>query len=92
MILLLSISLSIQTALATNCNDVIQACEKAIDAKNEQIIELGKGLDLITTQNVELRDIVTTQDKQLSAWYRNPFIMLGLGVIAGGATALVLSK
>ena len=76
------------TATTTSCNDVIAACDKALVAKDIQIKDLGVVVDMQKTQNENLTDIVTRQDAELAAWYRNPLIM----ALIGGAVAAVILK
>lgn len=68
-----------------SCGDVITACDKALAHKDGAI----GGLQMVVLQRDELikmqKTTIEEQDAKLSAWYRNPWLLLGLGVVAGMA-------
>jgi hypothetical protein len=65
------------------CQDVIKACDQALEDKNKAIEKLNLGLAESTKQAGELSVELDKKEKQLSAWYRNPFILIGLGLLGG---------
>lgn len=78
--------------MATTCNDVIAKCDAALAAKDEQI----RLSDLALKQSMEfsgnLAVVAQDRERQLNAWYRNPFIMLILGAAVGGLVYGVATK
>lgn len=90
---MIAFAMSISLAQASppsppSCADVILACDKALSAKDTQIKDLGVVVDLQKSQDSYLTDTVTRQSAELSAWYRNPLIMM----LIGGAITAVLVK
>lgn len=75
-----------------DCQEVIAKCDtalaekqKAIDIYSQALDSCRKGSeDLQTRLNIEL-------DKEQSV-LRNPIVMVGLGIIAGGLVTLYLTK
>lgn len=72
-----------KTAL-NSCWDAVGACNQVVKAKDKEIslcqLGLVQTLDHAAMLDLELKD---TQDK-LQSWYRNPFVMVALGLIVGG--------
>jgi len=69
----------------TTCNDVIQACDEALAAKNK---EIDFSIRVITTQDTELtrvRQDLRDEVANNNVWYKNPTILILLGVVAGVA-------
>ena len=64
-------------------------CKAALDSRNQEIqlcqLAVSKGVE----QNSQLSQTIESQDAKLSAFYRNPFFMFGLGVLAAGAVGLL---
>jgi hypothetical protein len=60
-------------------------CKAAIGQKNQEIqlcrLAVSKGVE----QNSQLNQTIESQDAKLSAWYRNPFLLLAIGLVAGVA-------
>lgn len=72
------------------CKDVIEACDKVLEAKNKEITkkdEVIKELDLgLKDSNERLLNAVEDKkkaEKERDVWYRNPLIMIPLGIIGG---------
>lgn len=66
-----------------SCGDVIKACDLALSDKDAQVqtrdAEIGTQGMLLKSQ----ADALAEKDRQLGAWYRSPWLYLGLG-LAGG--------
>lgn len=76
-------SLTVQAATPT-CDQVLSLCDKALDAKDKELklcnLGLVQTLDAKEALRLELEEV---KDKQNSI-FRNPFLYLGIGLIAGG--------
>jgi peptidoglycan hydrolase CwlO-like protein len=86
-----------QTGLAEtkspSCRDVIKACDETIASKNKALEISNLAIKEAQKQVGDLTTQVNDKNEQLSAWYRNPFILGMLGVLAGGlATAIVIKR
>jgi hypothetical protein len=68
-----------------SCEDVLKKCDAALDAKNRQIEKLELGLTKQTERVADLSAQVEDKNQQLQAWYRNPFVMLSIGLVTGAA-------
>lgn len=71
---------------------MIQAATQAIQDQ-KKVIDLQKlairdSVQTIDTQAIIIKD----QDKELSAWYRNPIVMLPLGILTGIVVYGTISK
>lgn len=68
---------------SVSCGDVIRACDDALQKAQGQIdlrdMEILKYDVMSKTQ----ADQIAEKDRQLNAWYRSPWLYLGLG-LAGG--------
>lgn len=74
---------SIKNSFATECKDVIYACDRAIAAKDE---EIQAHKNVIKTQdniNQMLNEKVVKLEESKNAIWNNPFVLIGLGVIGG---------
>lgn len=75
-----------------SCEQTLNSCATAVDT----LLEVTKrSTDLITN----LKDGVASRDLKIEdleaanhAWYKNPTIMIPLGVVIGGATVLLIRK
>jgi hypothetical protein len=82
--LLLAMSIFAQTATAApSCQEVLSKCDTALAAKNTEIKKLELGLTQSAGRITDLEAQVKTKDDQLRAWYHNPFVLFGLGIVAG---------
>lgn len=65
------------------CDDVVEKCKKTVEAKNKAIelcnLALTQSIEQTKTQEV----IIENQADKLSAWYRNPWVTIPLGIAAG---------
>jgi sensor c-di-GMP phosphodiesterase-like protein len=71
--------ISINAKAETKCLDVIQACEETVQV-SEYVIEALKKEKKIQA------DIIVNKQKridELSAWYKDPFVLIPLGIMIG---------
>lgn len=75
-----------QTSLS-KCDAALGACDTALQDKKEQIrlcdIAVMQATDYGTLLNVQVKE----RDEELGAWYRNPFIMITLGIVTGAVVS-----
>lgn len=84
-----------QAALSDCAYDCKQLTDKAdkIIAEQQKTIDLYKQKDAQQTKNlVDLSTSLDDKTAQLSAWYRNPFIVGTLGLLVGAAGATYLLR
>lgn len=71
-----------QTTLE-KCDKALSACDSALEARNKEIkicnLALMQAVNKAETLNIQVKE----RESELSAWYRNPFIMITLGIVAG---------
>lgn len=67
------------------CEEVLDKCGQAVEAKNKHIQKLELGLAKQTERVVDLSSQLEDKNSQLQAWYRNPFVVGALGLVAGAA-------
>lgn len=92
LLLLLCFVLPLNSYAEVKCKDVIKACDSALLKKEVEIKATNDALGKSKDYNILLdQQLKNTQD-QLDAWYRNPFILLGFGVLGGAAAAAVFIK
>lgn len=60
------------------CKDVIKACDKALNAKQEQV-------DATTKELANTQQKLKESDDKLNSPFRNPFLLILLGLIGGVA-------
>lgn len=76
------------------CGDVIDSCDKALDAKNKEIEQAGKVITQVKEDNVSLTKAVDSDKTELKNPVRNPFLMVGagaaVGLLIGGPVTLVV--
>jgi archaellum component FlaC len=74
----------------SDCKIVIEAARKTIAARDLEISDLNKSVkDLGVEINTVSKDRDSWRDSE-GAWYHNPFILVPLGVLAGGVGVLWL--
>lgn len=78
--------------LAEKCKDVIAKCDATIEAKNKALGLCNLALVKAEESNGALQTQVTDKNDQLGSWYRNPFIVGIMGVLAGGAAYALIKK
>ena len=90
MISIVLLVLSLPHLAIASCEDQLQACDTAVEkcretvkAKNEAIELCNLALKQSIEQNKVQEVIIDNQSDQLSAWYRNPWVTIPLGIAAG---------
>ncbi len=76
----------------TTCHDVIRTCDRALEEKEKEVKICDLGLKQTLEHNQELSSELESKQKSLEAWYRNPFVMLALGGLAGALTMGIVLK
>jgi hypothetical protein len=72
----------------TICNQVIKACDKALEDKNKQIKLSDLAIKKLTDDNTELNKKVEESEDKLGSFWRNPYFLVGLGILG----TLILTK
>ncbi len=93
--LLLSLSLITSPVKADCYSDgqkVIAACKAALDAKDLVISDESKTITDLQRALSDSNLVADSEARSLSAWYRNPFIVGTLGILAGGFAVVYLPK
>lgn len=72
--------------------ECISKCDKAIAAQQELIQNLDLSLGICLKSNGACYEKVDELQAKLESPFRNPFIMIGLGLVAGLVTGVVISK
>jgi len=89
--------MNLYAAEKTRCNEVIEACDKAIAAQKEEIKIREEESNLLRERGDTLQVQVEEKDKQLNNKLRKPGVLVGAGVlltvvggpIAGGIATLL---
>ncbi len=72
-----------QKTTKTTCNDVLKACDEALQAKDLQIKirdeQVGQGQAMLNASVKEVEDLKRERD----AWYKSPYLYVVLGLAAG---------
>jgi hypothetical protein len=74
------------------CKKVIDAADKAIAAKDQQIALSDLALKTCRTENSNYQEQVEAAQAANAKFYRNPFIMMLLGAAAASVTYVLLKK
>lgn len=90
--ILSSPSLSQAATKPLKCEDVITACDKALEAKNRQLELSDLALKNAVKLNGEAYQKLEEKQKELDRWYRQPLLMFLLGAAAGGVTYTILKR
>ena len=95
----LIISATILTTLLTNtvyadpaCDKVIKACDSLVAAQKEQLSAQNKVIQHDIDELVKAYKTINERDDQLSSVFRNPFVMVGLGILVGGLTVALVKR
>jgi len=91
-IVVLLMSIGAQSARAADCEPIIREADRTIQAKNAQIERLKLGLEQAQGDRAYLSREVKEKDEQMSAFYRNPIVMLSLGLLGGIVAGVVIAK
>ena len=98
MIIIVSIVLTTQMGMAQtdpkpprNCIERVNLCEKTLDIasrlikqQSKQLYEQINVIEKLDHENMELLKLNESLNSERSAWYKNPFILFGLGALTGG--------
>lgn len=87
--IVISVLIPTNSFAAPTCKDVITACDKALEEKNQAIKAQEDALDKCEQLNGTLREQLTDEQEKLNMWYRDPITMsvLGASVTAGIAVS-----
>lgn len=66
-----------------SCKDVIKAADKVLEEKNKEITLADLAIKVTKDDNERLNKLVEEKDHKLSSIWRNPWVLIGLGVLAG---------
>lgn len=66
-----------------DCNQVIKACDKALESKNKVIKLADLAIKEAQDNNNRLNDLVETKNQQLGSIWRNPIFLIMLGLVGG---------
>lgn len=75
-----------------DCSKVIEAADKAIGALENEVAICRQGLLIYSEQNKALVEDNAAKSRALEAWYRNPWIVGGLGLLGGVVTGVIISR
>lgn len=64
---------------------MVDSCQAALTARKDELQLCNLGLAQSQSRSAHLNQEVENKNGQLAAWYRNPMIMLALGILAGVA-------
>lgn len=81
-----------QTTQPDPVKECIDKCDKAIAAQQELIQNLDLSLNICLKSNGSCFEKVDELEAKLESPFRNPFIMIGLGLVAGLITGVIISK
>jgi hypothetical protein len=78
--MLLSVS---TTAIAVTPDEVIKACDSALEARKEELRLCNLGIKIRTDENVRLEKENADLRDASGVWYKNPFLLIALGLVGG---------
>lgn len=78
--------------IPVDCEDIVTACDSALAAKNVQIEKLNLGLTESMNQSTVLTKDLNEANSKLESPFRNPYLMIGLGIIGGFAGGVYLMR
>lgn len=67
----------------SKCQIVIQDCKGVNDALKAEVAACNSGFEQANAISVRQTHIIAEKDEQLSRWYRNPGIVLSVGIVLG---------
>lgn len=70
------------------CNQVIQACDKALEAKEKQLQLSDLALKQALDDRGKLQKDLESTRADKDAWYRNPGLWIAVGILVGGAVVI----
>lgn len=65
------------------CNSVLEKCDKALQETKKSLEISDLAVQTLRNQNQDLVVQVKELESSNSAWYKNPFLMIGLGLVVG---------
>lgn len=93
MLLLTSLIVITQVSNAdcvSDCKKVIDAAKATIAARDTLINEQNVAISDLQSSLSHTRSDLDSSNSRLNAWYANPIIMIGLGILVGGAGVLYI--
>ena len=72
-------------ARLTQCVEVVDQCKTALEARKREVELCRLGLQQSQSTNSQLNEELEQKNKQLEAWYRNPWLLLAIGLVGGVA-------
>lgn len=90
-LIMIGLSLLLTSPARADCTTQVALCEQAlgscahlVDAQKKEIglcrLGLTQSLDNNAMLSIEIKD----KQDQLQSWYRNPFVMVAVGLVLGG--------
>lgn len=83
---------AMNTWASPNCQEVIQAADKALQAKQTELDACYKQVFNNKTQITDLSVTVKQQNDELSSVWHNPLILIPFSILVGGAAVLYLKR
>lgn len=74
------------------CKKVIEQADRTIAAKNKALELSDLAFKSCTENSGRLQTDLNDRNEELSSWYRNPWIMGGLGLLAGAAAYAIIKR
>ncbi len=99
MILSLSTAMAQTPTPSPNCQSIVRECKEVIDKADKALAEKDKQIDLYHTSLDHANSVIALQmahindsDAELSAWYRQPLVVGGIGISVGVLLLELLKK
>lgn len=74
----------------TDCKKVIDAANAALKAKDDQLSAQNNAISDLSNNLRDTQSRLDSDNIALSSWYHNPIVLIGLGLIIGGAGGVYL--
>lgn len=74
---------SLALAGTPTCNEVLQACDKAFEAKKKEVQLCDLALKKSVDQNAALTKEIKDKEASGSSIFKNPFFLMGIGLVGG---------
>ena len=74
-------------AMAIECKDIIKACDETIAEKNKTIELKDLAVRNCLEHGINVQYQLNEAKDELKSWYRNPLIIIPLGIIGGIAAS-----
>lgn len=75
-----------------DCSAVIKAADKAIGALQNEVDVCRQGLLIYSEQNKALVEDNAAKSRALESVWRNPYFMIGLGLLGGVVAGVAISR